>query len=93
VVLPHATRYNAQAAPEAMQRIARALRAADAASGLYDLAHAIDAPLSLKALGMPQDGLDRAADLAVTNPYWNPQPLERGAIRALLQAAWEGRRP
>jgi alcohol dehydrogenase class IV len=93
VVLPHATRYNAQAAPEAMQRIARALRAADAAGGLYDLAHAIGAPLSLQALGMPQDGLDRAADLAVTNPYWNPQPLERGAIRALLQAAWEGRRP
>jgi alcohol dehydrogenase class IV len=93
VVLPHATRYNAQAAPGAMQRIARALRAADAAGGLYDLAHAIGAPLSLQALGMPQDGLDRAADLAVTNPYWNPQPLERGAIRALLQAAWEGRRP
>jgi maleylacetate reductase len=93
IVLPHATRYNAPAAPEAMQRIARALGAQDAASGLYDLAKSVDAPLSLEAIGMPEDGLDRAADLAVTNPYWNPQPLERGAIRALLQAAWEGRRP
>jgi alcohol dehydrogenase class IV len=93
IVLPHATRYNAPAAPEAMKRIARALGAPDAASGLYDLAKAVDAPLSLKAIGMPEDGLERAADLAVTNPYWNPQPLERGAIRALLQAAWEGRRP
>ena len=54
---------------------------------------AVDAPLSLGAIGMPKEGIDRAADLAVTNPYWNPQPLERGAIRALLQAAWEGRRP
>jgi alcohol dehydrogenase class IV len=93
IVLPHAARYNAPAAPEAMQRIARALGAQDAASGLYDLAKAVDAPLSLQAIGMPEDGIDRAAELAVTNPYWNPQPLERGAIRALLQAAWEGRRP
>jgi alcohol dehydrogenase class IV len=93
VVLPHATRYNAEAAPEAMTRIARALGATDAAQGLYDLAKAIGAPLALKDLGMPADGLDRAAELAVTNPYWNPRPLERGAIRELLQAAWEGRRP
>ena len=93
IVLPHATRYNAPAAPQAMQRIARALGVQDAASGLYDLAVAVDAPLSLEAIGMPKEGIDRAADLAVTNPYWNPQPLERGAIRALLQAAWEGRRP
>jgi hypothetical protein len=42
---------------------------------------------------MPLEGLDRAAELAVTNPYWNPRPLERHALRALLQAAWEGRRP
>jgi alcohol dehydrogenase class IV len=93
VVLPHAARYNASAAPEAMARVARALRARDAAGGLYDLAKAIGAPLSLASIGMPEHGLDRAADLAVTNPYWNPQPLDRGAIRALLQAAWEGRRP
>jgi alcohol dehydrogenase class IV len=93
IVLPHATRYNASAAPEAMARIARALGASDAAAGLYDLAKAIGAPLALKQIGMPEAGLERAADLAVTNPYWNPQPLERGAIRALLQAAWEGRRP
>jgi maleylacetate reductase len=93
IVLPHATRYNASAAPEAMARIARALGASDAAAGLYDLAKAIGAPLALKQIGMPEAGLERAADLAVTNPYWNPQPLDRGAIRALLQAAWEGRRP
>ncbi len=93
IVLPHATRYNAQAAPEAMARIARALGASDPARGLYDLAKTIGAPLALKDIGMPADGLDRAAELAVTNPYWNPRPLERGAIRELLQAAWEGRRP
>src|SRR5437868_10456777 len=37
IVLPHAVRYNRDAAPEAMKRIARALGSEDAAYGLYDL--------------------------------------------------------
>jgi alcohol dehydrogenase class IV len=93
IVLPHATAYNAPAAPEAMARIARALGAEDAAGGLYDLAVRIGAPRSLAAIGMPESGLDRAADLAVTNPYWNPRPIERPGIRQLLQDAYEGRLP
>jgi maleylacetate reductase len=93
VLLPHATRYNAQAAHEAMVRIERALGGQDAAAGLYDLARTIGAPTALRDIGMPADGLDRAADLAVTNPYRNPRPVEREPIRRLLQAAWEGRRP
>ncbi len=93
VVLPHATAYNAAAAPQAMARIARALGAGDAATGLHDLAGAVGAPRSLAALGMPADGLDRAADLAVQNPYWNPRPIERSAIRDLLERAFTGARP
>jgi maleylacetate reductase len=93
VILPHAMAYNAALAPEAMQRIARALGRDDAALGLHDLAKRHGAPVALKDLGMPADGLDRAADLAVTTPYPNPRPLERAAIRALLQRAWEGAPP
>ena len=51
------------------------------------------APKSLRALGMPADGVDRAADLAVANQYPNPRPLERAALRDLLQRAWEGAPP
>jgi alcohol dehydrogenase class IV len=93
VVLPHAAAYNAPAAPEAMARVARALGVADAPAGLYDLAASLGAPLALKDIGMPESGLDRAADLAVANPYWNPRPIERAAIRALLDDAFHGRRP
>jgi len=93
VVLPHATAYNAAAAPDAMDRIAAALGAGDAAGGLFDLAKSLGAPTSLKALGMPEDGLDKAADLAVAKPYPNPAPLTRESIRALLHDAFEGRRP
>jgi hypothetical protein len=42
---------------------------------------------------MPKDGLDRAADLAVQNPYWNPRPIERAGIRDLIGRAWAGDRP
>jgi len=51
------------------------------------------APVSLQALGLPGDAIDRAADLALSNPYWNPRPLDRGGIRALLEDAWHGRHP
>lgn len=93
VILPHAMAYNAAQAPEAMRRIARALGSDDAALGLHRLAKQHGAPIALKDLGMPAEGLDRAADLAVTTPYPNPRPLERSAIRALLQRAWEGAPP
>ena len=93
ILLAHSAAYNSSAAPEAMARIARALGAAEAATGIFDLLIAAGAPLALKDIGMPEDGLDRDADLATTNPYWNPRPIEKTAIRALLDDAFHGRRP
>jgi maleylacetate reductase len=93
VILPHATAYNAPGSPAAMVRIARALGSSSAAGGLYDLAMKLSAPLTLKELGMPESGLDKAADIAAANPYSNPTPIERGAIRKLLDDAYHGRRP
>lgn len=93
IVLPHAAAYNAPAAPEALARAARALGAEDAATALYQLAERLGTPLALRDIGMPADGLDRAADLAVANPYWNPRPVERDAVRTLLEDAWHGRSP
>jgi alcohol dehydrogenase class IV len=92
VVLPHAVAYNAAAAPDAMTQLARALGGSPA-TALYDLAGRVGAQRSLQALGMPASGLDRAADLAVANPYWNPRPIERAAIRALLERAFTGEPP
>ncbi len=99
VVLPHALAYNAAAAPEAMTRVARALGVQDAgqplaaARAVQDLARRHGAPVSLAAIGMPADGLDRAAEMAVQNQYPNPRPLERRALRALLQRAFDGATP
>src|SRR5262249_49989119 len=67
VVLPHAVEFKREAAPEAMRIAADALGVRDAAQGIYDLAARIGAPLALKDIGMPPDGLDRAAKLATEN--------------------------
>ncbi len=99
VVLPHALAFNAAAAAEAMARMARALGTsgrASAAAAVFDLARDNGAPVALKDIGMRAADLDRAADLAVGNPYWNPRPFgpaQRDDIRRLLQRAHEGVRP
>ena len=93
VLLPHTIAYNAPAAPAAMARAARALDADDVPARLFDLVRDGGAPVSLRALGLPHEALEHAADSALLNPYWNPRPLERDGIRALLEDAWHGRRP
>jgi maleylacetate reductase len=93
VILPHATAYNREAAPQAMKAIAQALGTKDAALGLYDLAKRLGAPLALKDIGMPEDGLDRAAQLACDSPYRNPRPVDFAAVRQLLENAYQGKRP
>ncbi|UJX46689.1 maleylacetate reductase [Xanthobacter sp. YC-JY1] len=93
IVLPHAVAYNAPAAPEAMAAITRALGAPDAAQGLFDLVRALGVPRALSEIGMPADGIDTAADIAVENPYWNPRPVTRDGIRALIARAYAGERP
>ncbi|SDB17745.1 maleylacetate reductase [Bauldia litoralis] len=93
VILPHAAAYNAATAPDAMAAVARALGADDAPTALFDLAKNAGAPMALRDIGMPEDGLDRAAEIATANPYPNPRPLARDAIRKLLDDAWHGRLP
>ena len=93
IVLPHALAYNAAAAPEAMRSIAVALQGSSAAQAVFDLARDNGAPVALRDIGMREVDLDRACDIAMQNQYPNPRPLEREAIRRLLQDAFEGLRP
>ena len=90
VILPHVTDFNRDAAPHAMRIIAEALGASDAAAGLFDLVDRIDAPRALKDIGMPADGLDRAARIATESPYANPRAVDYESVRALLQRAFDG---
>jgi len=92
ILLPHSAAYNVAAAADVLRPVAD-LFGGSADGGLYDFAASIKAPLALRDLGLKETDLDRAADIAVRNPYWNPRPIERDAIRALLQRAWHGTRP
>ena len=93
IILPHATAYNREAAPHAMRTVAAMLDVEDAAQGLYDLAARIGAPLALRDIGMPEDGIARAAELAVGNPYANPRPVDYAGVKQLLDDAYRGARP
>jgi maleylacetate reductase len=92
IVLPHAMAYNAPGAGEAISVLARAL-GGDPAQRLFDLAGQLGAKRALRDIGMSQDGIDQAADLALKNPYWNPRPIERPGVRALIARAWAGEPP
>jgi len=90
VVLPYALAYTAPAAPDAMAALSRALATGSPVTALHDLSGRIGAPRSLAELGMPKDGINRAAELATANPYWNPRPIEYEGIRRVIAAAWSG---
>ena len=93
IVLPHVVAYNAEAAPEAMRRVARALGTPDATLGLFGLQRRLKIPVALADIGMPEDGIDLAAELATRNAYANPRSLDRAALRELLARAWRGEVP
>ena len=93
IVLPHALAYNAPAVPGAMARIRRALGCDDAATGLFDLGRAVGAPSGLAELGFTEADVERATDIAIQNPYWNPREIEATGIHQLLSNAQAGRRP
>lgn len=93
VVLPYATAYNADATPQAMKRVARALGTDNAVEGLWALARRLDVPASLGEIGLPESAIEQAAAMAVANPYANPRPIERDRVEAMLRSAWEGAPP
>jgi maleylacetate reductase len=93
IILPHATAYNTPAAPEAMQRLERALGGGPAAERLYNLPRALDLPMALREIGMPESGTSRAVELAMSDPYYNPRPLDAVEIEALIRRAWAGEPP
>lgn len=93
IILPHAIAFNEVAVPELLSPLAGILGDARAGEALHAFAMRIGAPMALRDLGVAEADLDHATELATQNPYWNPRPVERGAIRSLLQAAWSGDAP
>lgn len=92
ILLPHTAAFNAVAVPDLLAPLTQTF-GSNPGAGLWDFAKQIGAPLRLSDLGLTLADLDRAADIAVLNPYSNPRAFDRTDIRNLLQAAYDGQRP
>ncbi|KAF3035795.1 hypothetical protein E8E12_003649 [Didymella heteroderae] len=92
IMLPHALAYNAPKVPTAMRILADVIPESDgdAVHGLNVLLIKLGVKRGLRDLGMQEQDVDRAADLAVSKPYWNPRAIDRDAMRLLLRRAWAG---
>ena len=93
IILPHATAYNQTAAAAELAPIGKLLGGDAPGQALWDFAKSLNAPMALKDLGVAEKDLDRMADLATQNPYWNPREITKDGIRALLGRAWSGGAP
>lgn len=91
ILLPHTAGFNA-GGTDRLAGVAE-MFGGTVGGGLWAFADRLGAPLRLSDLGLGEDDLDRAAAIAVENRYANPRPVIERDIRALLQAAWEGKRP
>lgn len=92
IILPHAIAYNAPEIPEVMKKLAAVLPGSegDAIKGLNVLLDNLNVKRGLKDFGFKEEDIDKAAEIAVSNPYWNPRVIEKAPIRELLRRAWAG---
>lgn len=91
-VLPHSLSYVAPQIGPVMAKVAEALPGSegDALRGLNLLLSKLPVKLALKDYGFRQEDIDKAADIAMSQPYWSPRPLERDAIREVIRRIWAG---
>ena len=92
VILPHATAFNAGAVA-ALDRLGQEIAGKPLGPAIFDLAMSCGAPTTLAKIGMAESDLDKAADLALANPYFNPRSFDRDQIRSLLEDAYHGNKP
>jgi alcohol dehydrogenase class IV len=90
LVLPAAVRYNAEAVPKAMGRIAVALGAGedgDPATAIEQLRERLGLPSRLSDVGVTDDDLDAVARMAEGNASVrnNPRPVTEESARELLE--------
>ncbi|CAH0051731.1 unnamed protein product [Clonostachys solani] len=93
IVLPHALAYNAPNIPSAMDALSKVLPESngDAVHGLNVLLTKLEVKRDLKSFGMKEEDVAKAAEIALSNPYWNPRKVDnRDAIQELIRRAWAG---
>ena len=93
IILPHAIHYNAAAVPDLLAPVATLLGGDAPGPAIWDFAKQMGAPLALRDLGLEEAQIDRAIEVALQKPYWNPREVTADGLRALLSNAWSGDAP
>lgn len=91
IVLPYALAYNASRIPDALGRLARAMKTENAIDAIFTLERDCAIPLALRDIGMPESGIAAAVEQAVANPYANPRAVDAVSLAELLTRAWHGK--
>lgn len=71
----------------------RALGGGNPPEKFFELLRQLKLPTSLKENGLKLTDVEKAAAIAVENPYWNPRPIELDGVRELIARAYAGTPP
>ena len=93
IATPYAIGFNANAAPEAMRRITRALGVGDAARGLYDLNVRLGLPTGLKGLGMREEDIGKAVEVVAAVEIDHPKRVSKADLLNIITQAYAGEPP
>ena len=93
IATPYAVGFNSAAAPEAMDRIKRALGAPDAARGLYDLNVRLGLPTGLKGLGMREEDIAKAVEVVSAVRITHPRSVSKADLAEIIRQAFFGEPP
>jgi len=93
VATPYAIGFNSAAAPDAVARIERALGVPDAARGLFDLNVRLGLPTGLKGLGMREEDIAKAVEVASAVKITHPRPVMKSDLTDIIRQAYYGEPP
>jgi len=88
-LLPHVVAFNEPVLGPLAARMAVAVGAGRASTGLHELGIRLGLPMSLAALGLPESAIAPVAAEVMDRAPANPRPYDDAAVRRILQAAWE----
>ena len=96
ITLAYSVHYNRNADIEAMDRLAEALDVSsreEVGLAIYRLNQSLGIELTLKDIGLPEDGPADVARMVCDSPYYNPRGYNYDELEGLLQRAYKGLPP
>src|SRR6202034_2810019 len=88
IILPHVTRFDLEAAPEAKTRLEEALVSADPAGAIAGMLNRVPLPERLSGIGFDRSKTDFVAEEVAAGKITAPRPVSADDVRALLSAAY-----